>query len=273
MTLSKTIQQIKNSILTPALSSYFYVEISPPTSEQFSNYFVANGVNYNTNQDKLNLLCSDAILPGSSLATIDINNDFTGVTERHAYRRLYDNKIDLTFYVDVGNYLPIRFFETWIKYIADESISSQRGASNNTNDTNNQTGVGSKFDNYFYRIRYPKDYTVDSLKVIKFERNYKTPVLKYEFVKSFPVSVNSIPISYDSNNLLKCTISMTYIRYIVLPPSYELNEPDDDNTNDLSKYPNSDLYSSYNETLTNNGIFTGDASIAGNSIGGVRSQA
>ena len=62
-------------------------------------------------QDQLNLQCTEASLPGSSLATFDINNDFHGVTERHAYRRMFDERIDFTFYVDANNYLPIRTFE------------------------------------------------------------------------------------------------------------------------------------------------------------------
>jgi hypothetical protein len=60
-------------------------------------------------------------LPGSSLATHENNSDFTGVTEKFAYRRLYDDRIDFTFYVDAENYLPIRFFESWIKFIVGES--------------------------------------------------------------------------------------------------------------------------------------------------------
>ena len=65
-------------------------------------------------------MCSEAVLPGSQLATTEMNNDFTGVTERHAYRRIYDETIDLTFYVDADNYLPIRFFEEWISGIVNE---------------------------------------------------------------------------------------------------------------------------------------------------------
>ena len=36
---------------------------------------------------------------------MDINNDRTGVTEKHAYRRMFDDRIDFTFYVDASNYL------------------------------------------------------------------------------------------------------------------------------------------------------------------------
>ena len=54
-----------------------------------------------------------------NLATFELNNDFTGVTEKHAHRRIFDDRIDLTFYVDAGLYQPIRFFEEWMSYITN----------------------------------------------------------------------------------------------------------------------------------------------------------
>ena len=43
----------------------------------------------------------------------------------------------------------------------------------------------------------------------------KGKVLQYKFINSFPLQINSIPVSYDTSDLLKCIVSMTYIRYIV----------------------------------------------------------
>ena len=210
----RRVQDIKTNLLRPALTSHFDVEIALPGTaadgnggQDFKNFLKEHNIIIDsTRQDKLNLSCSETILPGSSLATLDLNNDFTGVTEKHAYRRVYDDRIDLTFYVDAEQYLPIRFFECWIKYISNESIAAQ-----------GDKGIGSKNRNYFYRMRYPegpRGYTTDGLKVIKFERDYKQ-TLVYEFVKAFPISLSSMPISYDSSSLLKCTVSMNYIRYIV----------------------------------------------------------
>ena len=204
----RNIADIKSNLLRPALTSHFEVEIGLPIGDNFPTFLQQNGVSYNTNdQTQLRLMCSEATLPGSNLATFDINDNFHGVTERHAYRRIYDDRIDLTFYVDARQYLPIRFFETWMKYIVDESTVS------------GDKGVGSKDLNYFYRIRYPEGndggYTSQGLKVIKFERDYKQK-LEYNFIKSFPISITSMPVSYDSSSLLKCTVSMTYIRYVLI---------------------------------------------------------
>ena len=45
----------------------------------------------------------------SSMATANLDNDFTGVSEKYAHRRVFDETIDLTFYCDAKEYLPIRF--------------------------------------------------------------------------------------------------------------------------------------------------------------------
>lgn len=213
MTYPRTVSSIKANLLRPALTSHFQVQIPViPGLTQVQNNgrsFLQNNGVY-VNQDKLNLLCSEATLPGSNLATLELTNDFHGVTERHAYRRIYDDRIDLTFYVDAENYLPIRFFETWMKYIVDESISPQA----------ERGGIGSKSGEYFYRVRYPDEYISSGLKVIKFERDYKTSPLEYEFISAYPISVSSIPVSYESSSLLQCSVSMTYIRYVLKQESF-----------------------------------------------------
>jgi hypothetical protein len=64
-------------------------------------------------------------------------------------------------------------------------------------------------------MRYPKDYMADQgLVVRKFEKDHQN-ILEYEFVNSFPLAINSMPVSYDTSSLLKCTVSMSYIRYYV----------------------------------------------------------
>jgi hypothetical protein len=184
------------------------VTIPKPPGGDFDRFLKYNGVNLD--QERLNLMCSEATLPGSNLATFEINDNFHGVTERHAYRRVYDDRIDLTFYVNADNYLPIRYFETWMKYIVDES----RGKQDDKN-------AGSEDRQYFYRVRYPEGtngYTADGLTVTKFERDY-TQTLEYKFIRAFPISINSMPVSYDSSSLLKCTVSMSYIRYVLIQGS------------------------------------------------------
>ena len=227
MPTPRNIADIKANLLHPALTSHFEVEIPIPDGLKDGKILAANGLSgFNSDrlQGRLQLMCSEATLPGSNLATFEINDNFHGVTERHAYRRVYDDRIDLTFYVDAENYIPIRYFETWMKYVAGESVSAGGGK------------LSSKDPTYFYRVNYPKDYMATGLKVIKFERtanvtanvtptsyevkgdSYTSKTLEYEFINSFPISVSSMPVSYDSSSLLKCSVSLSYIRYILIPP-------------------------------------------------------
>ena len=216
----KSIDDIKSSLLRPSLTSHFYVEFALPgaqgSTSEFNKKLQSNGISFSTTQETLNLLCAEASLPGSSLATLEINNDRTGVTERHAHRKFFDDRIDFTFYVDVENYLPIIFFESWIDFAS--------GAGTTQNNT-------LRAKNYYYRMNYADDYTADQgLKVYKFERDYGkgkaigqgnpkwSPTgqyLEYEFYRSFPIAINSMPVSYEAANLLKCTVSMNYFRYTV----------------------------------------------------------
>ena len=54
--------------------------------------------------------------------------------------------------------------------------------------------------------------------VRKFEKDHRR-VVEYEFIRSFPISISSMPVSYDASSLLKCSVSFSYIRYVVYPTS------------------------------------------------------
>ena len=199
------VDKIKAKLLRPALTSHFLVEIPQPTKKFPDGYLSKNGIS-NFDQEQLNLLCSEATLPGSSLATHENNSDFPGVTQKFAYRRLYDDRIDFTFYVDADNYLPIKYFESWIKFIVAESISKDTDSGK----------LEIKSSEYFYRVKYPEDYIAQSgLKVTKFERDHTGTELIYNFVSAYPIAITSMPVSYDASSLLKCTVSFSYIRYYI----------------------------------------------------------
>ena len=216
----KTVADVVSNLLQPSLTSHFDVLIGLPSSSLGQSLRSFLG----PNQDKLHLMCSDAVLPGSSLATTEMNNDFTGVTERHAYRRIYDETIDLTFYVDADNHWPIRFFEEWISAIVNEDQEEALAK------------------DYFYRVKFPDEYIADQgLKVVKFEKDIETrrqigprymslptpnaSSLEYKFVRSFPRSITSMPVTYDASSLLKCSVQMTYTRYVVVPSRIPSNRP------------------------------------------------
>jgi hypothetical protein len=190
-----SISQIKSNLLNLAQTSVYQVMLTPaPGLGSFAEF---RGI---TGQDisKIELLCSDTNLPGSSLATHDVTNDYPGVTEKFAYRRIYDETVDFTFYVD-SEYKVVEYIDTWMNYV---------------------TGQGSTFANAdyvdrtkYYRMNYSNLYKTDGLYITKFEKDNRNS-MTYQFIGAFPVNIVSMPVSYEASSILKCTVSFSYIRYI-----------------------------------------------------------
>jgi hypothetical protein len=203
-----TINYIKSKLLRPALTSNYQCWFDPP--QDVVNYLQKKNLNYSgINQELISLSCAEASLPGSSLLTNEINDDYTGITERLAYRRQYDDRADFTFYVDhadVNGYKVIWFFEQWMQYIVNEQVA-----------------LGVNNPNFHYRVRFPDSneigggtgYRSPGIYINKFERDFKGSYLSYKFLKAYPIAMNSIPVSYESSDLLRCSVSFTYTRYTV----------------------------------------------------------
>ena len=192
------VSDIKSRLLNVAQTSQYRLTLSVPAAVR-SKVSDLNGLDF----DNISLSCSEANLPGSSLATHDVTNDYQGVTEKMAYRRIYDDVLGLTFYVD-RNYNVIRLFERWIDYIS--GITDPRT-------------YKSPFTNQ--RIAYPKTYKNDIF-VTKFERDHysnesslRKNILEYTFVQAFPRDITAIPVSYEASQVLKCNVSFSFIRYVV----------------------------------------------------------
>ena len=145
---------------------------------------------------KTGLLCAEASLPTSSMATAEVRDNFMGIPQEFAHTRLYTD-IDFTFYVD-SNYLNLRIFEAWMDYIAGGSEINELS------------------ENYYRRMNYPDNYKVQTMFISKFEKDFNSQI-DYQFVNAFPKLVTAIPVSYGAADLLKVTVSFTYDRYIVNP--------------------------------------------------------
>ena len=202
---------IKSKLFQPSLTAHFRLGLTLP------DFVLGRGANYD--QDYLQLACHETSLPGSQLATFEVMNDFTGVTERYAHRRMYGDELSVSFYVDANNYTPIKIFERWIGYISG------------TVDENGENDEGLDSRDFNHRLNYPgtsNDGYTKELTLTKFERNYNYSgnknFLEYRFVGAFPYSINSMPVSYDGSQILKCSVQFRYIRYYITQDSFE-NQP------------------------------------------------
>ena len=82
-----------------AQSSHYLVKFALPysqTSNGLRSFLRRKGVNDRFVGEDAGLLCSDAVLPGSALASIDTRGDFQGVIERFAHTRNF-TQIQLDF--------------------------------------------------------------------------------------------------------------------------------------------------------------------------------
>ena len=198
-----SVSKIKANLLNVAQSSLYKLTLTvpPAVSSKFSQY----------NLDDISLLCSEATLPGSSLNTHEVTNDYHGVTEKMAYRRMYDETVGLTFYVD-RNYKVIELLEGWMDYISGVD--------------NKKTYEGPYAS---YRMSYPNTYK-NNIYLTKFEKDQFTrdfsntrgdskttsrSLIEYTFVQAWPLSLTAIPVSYDNSSVLKCNVSFNFIRYVM----------------------------------------------------------
>ena len=192
------VTDIKSRILNVAQSSQYLLTLTVPAAVRSKVSDLSD-----LDLDNIVLSCSEASLPGSSLATHDVTNDYQGVTEKMAYRRIYDDVLGLTFYVD-RNYNVIKLFERWIDHISGIT------------DTN---FYKSPYTNQ--RVSYPQTYKRDIF-VTKFEKDQFSDQstlpkdrLEYTFVQAFPRDITAMPVSYEESSVLKCSVSFSFIRYLV----------------------------------------------------------
>lgn len=212
--------KLKQKLLRPAMTSHYEVIINDSTDlyrriqqRMGSIIQTSPGQSGQDLVDTLKISCCDAVMPGSTFFTHEIQNDRTGVTEKIPYRRVYDDEITCSFYVDC-DYTSLIFFEAWMQVIANEQSPVLKET----------TG--------FYRMPYPNEAKYRTkIELFKFEKDYKdaarNPVnpnqpnqntraskeLKYTFLDAYPVSITSIPISYDTSALLKVSVSFSFLRY------------------------------------------------------------
>lgn len=194
------VSELKSRILHLAQTSVYHVKISPTAATL--NFVKSEGRDITAaNISNIELLCSDASLPGSSIATHECLNDRPGVTEKMAYRRIYDETIDLTFYVD-SDYNVIEFFDGWMNHVTGQGVG-------------NKSNKSFKLKTQSYRMTYPELYKGD-LFLKKYEkdtsRTFRT--VEYHFIDVFPTNIVSSPISYNTSEILKYTASFTYSRYV-----------------------------------------------------------
>lgn len=222
---------IKSRISWNAQTSVYQVKLQPPplvlqwlrNPLRAYNYQGPEGI-------EVELACESAALPGSSLATHQQSNDYHGVTEKMAYRRMYDATTDFTFYVN-RYYDVIELFDGWMDYITGVEIEN-----GDFPEKTREVDFRGSFEHH--RMNFPLNYKTN-IHISKFEKNEQRYLfapddrdvllvddrerlnrykevgtwLEYTFIDAFPLNVIASPVSYGPSDLLRYTVSMAYTRY------------------------------------------------------------
>ena len=188
----------KNIIGPLAQTNHFLVTFSsltPSVENYLADYTGIKNIK-NFLSRNVGILCNEAVIPTSTLATAEVKDNFMGVPQQFAHTRFYTD-FSYTFYCD-EDYTLLRIFEGWMEYI--------------TSGANDQ--VEQNHRAYYRRMRYPDSYKCNTMYINKFEKNYKR-TLRYKFVNAFPKAIDPVPVSYGSADILKITVNFNYDRYIV----------------------------------------------------------
>ena len=185
------INDIRSRFQTVALDNKYQVFIEPNLNVY--NAAANVGISRRFVDEDLGLFVSDAVLPGSSFADVEVSGDRQGITERMPFKRIYDD-VTFTFMVD-RDYKVLRYFEAWMQLI---------------NPLHGDTD--GKADNQVTTLRYPKDYKC-TMSIMKFNKDYFKRGIGfayYCFVRSWPLSMSSIPVNYESGSMLKLNVTFRY---------------------------------------------------------------
>lgn len=192
----KNISDFKPLLTNLAQTSHYEVQFGGLPS-RLRSYLISKNISSDFVNNDVGLLCYSASLPTTSFATAVVDGNFTGVTEKFAHTRQYQ-EITLDFYVD-RNYKTLIFLETWMEFIASGSYT-------NPTFQNEQ--------NYFSRMQYPDDYKSNTTKIVKFDRDYNRK-LPYTFIGLFPLSLVPIQVAYQDSQILKVSATFQFDRYVI----------------------------------------------------------
>ena len=165
----------------------------------------------------LALFCSEAVLPGSQLATQSIDGLRQGVTQHFATYRRYPD-INLTFYSQ-KDYYTNEVFNAWMEFISPTFNNNFNRADTFTHE--NPT---------YKRLRYPNTYKCD-IDITAFSSDLLSPsnrlrktttaenrepnFIEYKLKNAFPTNIVAAPLQYGPANLIKTTITFKYDYFFI----------------------------------------------------------
>lgn len=168
-----------NVIFTPPSQALLNLNKESIVGSLLSGNFSAGNL-INDPRD-ISILCQSVEMPGRNISTFD-HGDVNQVN-KFPYTFI-DDDITFTFLL-TNDYYMRQMFDNWMSGI---------------------------FDTDSYRVGYKKDYSVDV--VIQQLNQKEIPVYGVRLEKAFPITMNSIELNQDSQNVLQMSVTFAYNKFV-----------------------------------------------------------
>lgn len=174
----------------------------------------------------INLMCEEAVLPGIQTSTGTITGRHLGEGQiNYPTTRIFTD-FSLTWICD-ANMTPLKFLHTWMGQIYREYGQNNTefkyggwryNPSGNSKVGGNNRGVTSPDNRYhMVRMNYPSDYLCSEVVITKCEKGKSAEnereSLAIHCVDVFPYSIDAIPVSYGSSQLVRVTANFYYSKW------------------------------------------------------------
>ena len=163
----------------------------------------------------ISLMCDEADLPGVQAATGQINGIYTGSGQyQYAHTRIY-NDLTLSWICD-ANMTPLKFLQVWMETIFNEYEDAREDEPLTAYNQGSPRDIKTRQRNRSVRLSYPDEYTV-KLNILKAEKNNSSetgrPSIAYKFDGVYPYSIDTIPLSFGTSQLVKVSANFYYERW------------------------------------------------------------
>lgn len=179
----------------------------------FENQLSGDRVSSNPDSAVISLMCDEANLPGVQAASGQINGLYTGSgTYNYPHTKLYTD-LTLSWICD-AQMTPLKFLQIWLDSIfveEDDKVYQTPFVVEPFQSREEQ-----RKHNRSTRLNYRQDYQ-SKLSILKAEMGKNSelgrPSVRYRFDGVWPYSIDTIPLSFGSSQLVKVSANFYYERW------------------------------------------------------------
>jgi hypothetical protein len=187
----------------------------------FENQLSGDRVSSNPDSAVISLMCDEANLPGVQAASGQINGLYTGSgTYNYPHTKLYTD-LTLSWICD-AQMTPLKFLQIWLDSIFVEEDTRNKIYRTPYVIDPFQSQEQQREHNRSTRLNYRQDYQ-SKLSIVKAEMGREgsgpgtgelgRPSIRYRFDGVWPYSIDTIPLSFGSSQLVKVSANFYYERW------------------------------------------------------------